>query len=72
MPLFAQHGEVAFLIEEADNGFYLYTREPSADWDSWHLSLDDAMAQANRDLGRECGPWREVDGDFWNRPGTGI
>ncbi|HJW41313.1 MAG TPA: hypothetical protein VJ476_08805 [Rhizomicrobium sp.] len=63
--------DVALLIEEGDDGVFLYTIRPGMIGDTWHATVDEAKAQAAYELGRICGPWHLVDADFGNRLKTG-
>jgi len=62
--LFAQHGEVAFLIEDGTDGIFLYSIRNKFVGDTWHASIDEAKAQAAHELSGISGPWRIVGSEF--------
>ena len=53
------------LIEEKDDGFYLYEfREDGFVGDTWHQTVEDAKAQATYRFGTGISAWKEVPLEF--------
>ena len=63
--LHAQKGSAVFLIEENEDGVFLFTyRSGRYTGDSWHPNVEEAKAQAAYNAGSVVGPWKSVSSDF--------
>jgi len=58
---FARSGQTIFVVEPTPDGVFLYAlRADGFAGDTWHLTVEDAQAQAAHSAGQEVGPWRSI------------
>jgi hypothetical protein len=61
MRLVANAGTIVLLIEEKEDGIFLYEfRRDGFIGDTWHRTVDEAKEQAKYDFGDGVSAWREV------------
>jgi len=59
--LIARAGQFVWLIEQNEDGFFLYKFGPDGSvWDAWHPSAEEAKAQAAYEMDAIVGPWNAV------------
>ena len=59
--LFTKLSGAALIIEEADNGFYLFThKKGGSSSDTWHQTLEDAKCQADHEWRGMRINWHDV------------
>jgi hypothetical protein len=59
--LIARAGQFVWIIEQNEGGFFLYQFGPGGSvWDTWHLSVEAAKAQAAFAMHAIVGPWNAV------------